>query len=229
MQKIRSILKIGSSGAALCDPYGSEAGISLELMLGTGGVLEFELRSEVVEDSAVLPDFPMEDISAAGYYFALDARCANSNDPPLLIFSGVTLAKDRDGHPVMSVPVVNNSVTGIAAALKDRNSAEFFAELGGFDSSGNAVFAWQFPVTIRSRVYLGGGSETGVSDPAYYTASQVNALITALETRISELPASAGNITLADAGNCFEADNVENALQELAGRIGTAANLLEEI
>ena len=31
MQKIRSILKITNSGAALCDNYGSTAGIGLEL------------------------------------------------------------------------------------------------------------------------------------------------------------------------------------------------------
>ena len=47
MQKIRSILKITNSGAALSDIYGSTAGIGLELMLGTGCLLEFELHQEL--------------------------------------------------------------------------------------------------------------------------------------------------------------------------------------
>ena len=225
MQKIRSILKIGSSGAALCDPYGSEAGISLELMLGTGGVLEFELRSEVVEDSAVLPDFPMEDISAAGYYFALDARCANSNDPPLLIFTGVSVAADEAGRTVFTVPVNNSAVDRIVSVMKERMSTELYCELGGYDSEGNSVFAWQFKLTMRSRVYLGAdnGNESIAPDPAYYTAVQIDAMLAGL----SQSPG--GDIAVKDAGDYFEGENVEAVLQEIGGQLDGIAEILEGI
>ena len=72
MQKLRSILKIGNAGAALCDPYGSTSGITLEMMLGTGCVLEFELRREVSGESAVLPDYDPAALNAASLYCALD-------------------------------------------------------------------------------------------------------------------------------------------------------------
>lgn len=55
MQKIRSILKIGNSGAKLCDNYSFSAGVTLELMLGTAYLLEFELLRYASGGSAVLP------------------------------------------------------------------------------------------------------------------------------------------------------------------------------
>ncbi|MBE6355796.1 MAG: hypothetical protein E7058_01630 [Lentisphaerae bacterium] len=229
MQKIRSILKIGSSGAVLCDSYGSESGISLELMLGTGGILEFELRTDTGGESAVLPDLPLSEVAAANYYFAMDITCANSDDPALLIFNGVTVGQDSGGHTVVSVPVINNSAAGIAAALERRTSAEFFCEIGGFDAAGTALFAWQFPVTVRSRVYLGGGTETEISDPAFYTAVQVDALIAALKKRIDDLPAAAENIPIADDGENFSAENVEDALQELYTLLNGTKQTLETI
>lgn len=55
MQKIRSILKIGNSGAELCDNYGFFIGVTLELMLGTAYLLKFELLRDAAGESAVLP------------------------------------------------------------------------------------------------------------------------------------------------------------------------------
>ncbi|MBO5668590.1 MAG: tail fiber protein, partial [Lentisphaeria bacterium] len=177
MERKRAILKIGNSGAVLCDEYGSSTGISLELMLGTGGVLEFELHSEAAGDNAILPDYPVSELSGGSYYFALDTACGNSDDPPLLIFSGVTLGQDDAGRSIMRVPLTGIAGQRLTDTLNGRDSVELFCELGGFDSDAKALFAWQFKVVVRSRVYSGNGSPSVVPDPAYYTAAQVEAVV----------------------------------------------------
>lgn len=225
MQKIRSILKITNSGAALCDNYGSTAGIGLELMLGTSCLLEFELRGESSGSSAVLPDYPAAQLSAASYYCALDFNCFNSDDPPLLIFSGVTVASDADGHTVFSVPVNNSAVDRIVAVMKDQMTAELYCELGGYDVDGNSVFAWQFKLTIRSRVYLGAdnGNESIVPDPAYYTAVQIDAMLAGVTTPAGE------EISVEDEGGFFEGEDVEAVLQEIGGQLNGMAEILGSI
>ena len=186
MQKLRSVLKIGSSGAVLCDNYGSGTAANLELMYGTAYILEFELRSEASGESARLPDYPAEELNASAYYCAFDFSCSNSDTPPLLIFSGVSVDKDDTGKTVFSVPLDTTAVSGIAAGLKNHSTVELFCELGGIDADGNAVFAWQFPVTLRSRVYSGTYSnDTEIADPAYFTAIQIQAITGALDNRIT--------------------------------------------
>lgn len=226
MQKIRSILKITNTGAALCDTYGSTAGIGLELILGTGCLLEFELRQESTGASAVLPDYPADKLGAAACYCAFDFSCSNSDDPPLLIFSGVNIATDADGHTVFSVPVNNSAVSRIVSALKERSSAELFCELGGYDGKGNSLFAWQFKLIMHSRVYLGnsGENETAVPDPAYYTAVQVDALLAGLSGSYS-----AEDVLLKDESGFFDGGNVEKALQEIGSELDGLREIMEGI
>ena len=229
MQKIRSILKIGNSGAALCDEYGATSGTTLELMLGTGCLLEFELRGDAAGESAVLPDYPLDELTPGGYYCAFDFSCGNRSDPPLLILDGVTLAKDAAGRTVFTVPLINNACAEISEALTGKNTAELFCELGGFDGDGRAVFAWQFKVIVRSRVYYDDGSATQFSQPPYYTAVQVDALVSGLEERLRGEVFSAGNIGVSDPGNYFVSGNVEDVLQEIGMEISGAAEELENI
>jgi len=226
VQKIRSILKITNSGAALSDIYGSTAGIGLELMLGTGCLLEFELHQESSGTMAELPDFPAEQLAPAACYCALDFSCGNSDDPPLLIFTGVTLKTDSAGHTVFTVPVNNSAVARIVSALKERSSAELFCELGGYDGEGNSLFAWQFKIIMRSRVYLGGadGTETPAPDPAYYTAVQIDAMFAALNGT-----APGGDIPVKDEGNYFSATTVETVLQEIGSELDGVQQILEGI
>ena len=240
MQKIRSILKIGSAGASLCDAYGSNSGVTLELTSGTSYILEFELRSEAVGESAVLPDYPLDDLPASSCYCALDSGCANSDDPPLLIFTGVTLHRDEQGHPLLTVPL-NGNAAGRITELLDRNAAmEFVCELGGFDQTGMPVFAWQFPLTMRSRVYRGNGSETMPDDPAYFTAVQVQAIAAGLENKIAEVEKSipeipeipevtSGSLTVTDQGGYFKNTTLENVLQEIGAELDGLEHILEGI
>ena len=180
MQIIRNILQITPSGANLTDIYGSETGVELSMQLGTAVKLEFELHGEQSEEnsSAFLPDYPIEDLNSTAYYFALDLNCANTDSPVLLNFTGVSLSVDSNGKSVMSVVIPNTAVEQMVAAMKSKTSQSFFAELGGIAEDGTANFAWQFKITMQSRVYLGSeGENTPVNDPEYYTALQVEAVI----------------------------------------------------
>ena len=177
MQTLRNILKIGPAGAVLSDEYGSDSGVSLELMMGTEITLEFDLRENRPSASSALPDYPLEKLVSASYYCAIDAGCVGADQPMLLQISGITLSADASGHTVLSVPIASTAVAGLNAALSGRSSCELYCEIGGLNTGGTAVFAWQFPVTVRNRLFSGSGTATVAEDPAYYTAAQVEAAI----------------------------------------------------
>lgn len=185
MQVLHSILQIGSSGTRLTDEYGSENGVSLEVMLGTAVRLEFDLRQEVAKVDGQLPVFPAESMGDCANYFALDSKSSNSNAPALLKYSGISLETDSAGHNILTVELPGNTTDEVIAVLAGQTSADFRAEIGGVNADGLTVFAWQFDLTVRSRVYLGNGDETVINDPEYYTAVQTVALINAKGEEIS--------------------------------------------
>jgi hypothetical protein len=226
MQKIRSILKIGNSGASLCDIYGAAAGVSLELMASTACLLEFELHIPASGEDARLPDYPADELKNYTCYCALDFSCTNRDDPPLLIFSGISVKTDENGRTVFSVPMPNGCGSVVSDALKGQSRLELFCELGGFDGEGNPVFAWQFPVTVRSRVYLGNGNESVPEDPVYFTAVQIQAIAAESERKIENISPDTDELPVIDAGNFFTGQNVEDVLQEIGSQLAGMDEIL---
>jgi len=166
-------------GCALTDEYGSESGIALEMMLSSSVKLEFDLRQENgAGETAQLPVLPRENLSFSGAYFALDTKIGASLSPKLLCTSGITCFSDAAGHTILSVEIPGTGTPEILGAMAGKESLTFCGELGGLDADGATIFAWQFPVTVRGRVYLGsGGTATVAGDPDYYTAAQVEAVL----------------------------------------------------
>lgn len=179
MQVLHSILQIGTGGTRLTDEYGSENGVTLELMLGTAARLEFDLRRDMGKADGELPVFSPEELGDCANYFALDSKNGNSNVPALLKYSGISFETDSAGHTILVIELTHNHTDAVVEVLAGQPSADFRAEIGGVDAGGLTVFAWQFDLTIRSRVYLGGGDENVVNDPEYYTAIQTEALLNA--------------------------------------------------
>ncbi len=177
MQIIHSILQIKSNGAAITDENGSATGVELEIMLGTAVRMEFDLRGDSGPDGGELTVYPAESINTAAYYFALDTNNRNSNAPALLKYNGIELAKDDAGHNILVVELENSATEKIIAAVAGQESCNFRAEIGGVDTDGMTVFAWQFDISIRSRVFLGEADEVIANDPAYYTAVQTLAML----------------------------------------------------
>ena len=177
MQTVRSILQISSRGVRLTDEYGSQTGVDLEIMLGTAVRLEFDLRGESGADGGELAVYPAESLNSSSNYFALDSRTRNSNAPALLKYSGITLCQNADGYNIMTVELENNATEKVIESIASQENGIFRAEIGGVDSNGLTVFAWQFDISIRSRVFIGEADETITGDPAYYTAAQTITLI----------------------------------------------------
>lgn len=233
MQVLRSILKIGNGGVALTDEFGSESGIQLELMLGTAVRLEFDLRGEPESVNGKLSCFPAVEAGSISHYFAIDTLNSNSSSPALLRYNDVGLSCDENGHNIFSVELANNATEKIIAALQNKENAAFRAEIGGVGAEGQTLFAWQFDLYIRSRVYLGNGEETAVSEPEYYTALQVDAKISAAHAeadeniRLNSEAAVRHDAALADHENRI--DKLEEELSEFGGLISGIQSELEEI
>ena len=186
MQTVRSILQISNHGVRLTDEFGSSSGVTLELMLGTAVRLEFDLRGDSGADGGELTVYPADAFDRHASYFALDSVNRNSNAPALLKYSGITLEHSASGHNILVVELENNATDKIISAISGQPSGNFRAEIGGLDAQGRTLFAWQFDLTIRSRVFIGDADETVTGDPAYYTAVQTRAM---LDERSSEISA----------------------------------------
>ena len=211
MQVLRSILQIGSIGTRLTDEFGSEHGVFLELMLGTAARLEFDLRQEMSKNDGQLPVFPITELTDCANYFALDSKNINSNAPALLKYSGISLMTDGAGHNIIVVELSDNATENVIAAIGSKEYTDFRAEIGGVNGDGATVFAWQFDLSIRSRVYFGKAEETVFNDPQYYTAVQTIAL---LNTKSEEISGNLRRELLDEFGNPlefeFSVDGVSN-------------------
>ena len=177
MQIIHSILQISSNGTRITDENGSASGVELEIMLGTAVRLEFDLRGDYLPDGGTLSIYPADLLKEAACYFALDCSNSNSNAPALLKYSGIEFIKDDSGHNILVIELENSATERIINAVAGEKSCNFCAEIGGVDADGVTVFAWQFEISIRSRVFLGEADEIIANDPAYYTAVQTLAMI----------------------------------------------------
>lgn len=177
MQTIKNILKITPAGAVLSDEYGSTSGIALEIMLGTEVRLVFELHRDSTADGNELPDYPLQEITANSYYCAIDRDNHYTDAPLLLQCDGITLTCDENNRTLFAVPIPNTAVEKLCQAMAGKSAAPMRCEIGGFNSNGTAVFAWQFDITVRNRVYGGGGEAPAAGMPDYYTAAQVEAVV----------------------------------------------------
>lgn len=177
MQSVHAILQISNHGVQLTDEFGAANSVELELMLGTAVRLEFDLRGESGPDGGELATYPIESFSGSAHYFALDSRNRNSNAPALLKYSGITLTRDDAGHNILSVELENNATEKIIEIVAGEEKAVLRAEIGGVDADGMTLFAWQFDIVIRSRVFIGQADEVIANDPAYYTAVQTLAML----------------------------------------------------
>ena len=177
MQTVRSILQISNHGVRLTDEFGSTTGVDLELMLGTAVRLEFDLRGNFSSDNGELTIYPADTLDFRACYFALDTQNRNSGSPALLKYSGITLERSASGHNILVVELENNATGKIISAISGQTSGSFRAEIGGVDAQGITLFAWQFDLSIRSRVFIGEADETVTGDPAYYTAVQTLAML----------------------------------------------------
>ena len=179
MNIISTCLQIDAAGARITDSYGTETEVTLPL--GAAVRLDFDLRGAPDPGTGVLVPYDAEAVGsgAAACYFVLDRDFDSRTEPLLLRTGGVTISPGSNGSgAIFSVPIPNTGVAPLVSALAGRSSAAFFAEIGALNQEGVSLFAYQFAVTVRNRLFMGGDAPESVSsDPAYCTTAEVRALL----------------------------------------------------
>ena len=173
---MKTILQITPGGVKTTDSYGDTAAGTPELMLFCRTGIEFDLRGTLRKTSGELEKYSgyLQDIST--WYLAIDNDFNSTTPPKILVTSGITLVEDQESL-LLKVPVVHTGTDALVSDMADRTTGSYTAEIGGIDSGGDIRITWQFPISVRNRIYTGSGSETVAGDPDYYTAIQINAML----------------------------------------------------
>lgn len=197
MQIIKIILNIAGGAATVTDAWGGQAETP-EIKIGMSAVLELDLRCENGTDApdAELQPYPFEELEPArGFYIAIDSDYLQETDPKLLRFTGISLFQNEDGYTIFRAKIPDTAIQPLIEALKNNTTVGLKTEFGGYEAdkdAAHALFAWEFPLNLRNRVYLGGGTESIKPDPEYLNTAEVIAFIAAEVAKIQVPPGEPG-------------------------------------
>ena len=148
--------------------------------IGLRAQLRLDLRQALFDsESELLPLDGSELADVTTWYVAMDADF-NQATSPVVYDSAPALAIERDGDKTfLRWPLPDTRVTALITAAAERSSLTLQTEIGGYNEEGELIFLAQFPVELRNRIHVEGGSvpEDVVSNPEYLTAAQIRALI----------------------------------------------------
>ena len=192
--------------------------------IGLRAQLRLDLRQALFDsESELLPLDGQELEDVTTWYVAMDADF-NQATSPVVYDSAPALAIERDGGKTfLRWPLPDTRVTALITAAAERSSLTLQTEIGGYNADGELIFLAQFPVELRNRIHVEGGSvpEDVVSNPEYLTAAQVRALIE--EATRSNTPGPQGDSAYQIAvNNGFEGSEAE-WLDSLAPEDGDSA------
>ncbi|MDD5729407.1 MAG: hypothetical protein PHV59_12675, partial [Victivallales bacterium] len=181
MQIIKTILKL-SGDAEVSSEYGDKISYP-EVKIGIAAALELDLRSDVVNnDSGKLLPYSFEELSGAdSFYLCLDGDWDHATQPKLFKISGISLYQTEDGRTIFRAELPATATPTLLAAVAKNKSVTLTAEFCGYkavDGVANAIFAWDFNIVLKNRVFVGDEVPDEVSsNPEYLTAVEVMALI----------------------------------------------------
>lgn len=199
MQKIKKILKITGGRAEWVDERGNDAEAPT-IPLGANVALEIDVR-QAVNDGLTdnLPAYPIAELAADAYYFAMDGDYDHATDPKMIRLTGITvtagaLLPDGTARTIITATVPNTNYTGLKTALLVAESLIMEGEIGGNDSGAASTFVFAFPVIVRNRVwYPDDAPESVTEDPDYLNSVQVTAFINdAVATAVAAATAGLG-------------------------------------
>jgi len=185
MQKIKKILKITGGVSEWIDERGNPANPPT-VPIGANLALEIDVR-EALNDGLTdaLPAYPIAELSADSYSFAIDGDYDHLTDPKMLKLSGVTIAEgtalpDGSKRTIITATIPNTNYAGLKVALETSETIEMEGELAGHDADSVSVFVFAFPVIVRNRVWFPDDAPESVTeDPDYLNSAQVEAKIAA--------------------------------------------------
>ena len=199
MQKIKKIMKITGGVAEWIDERGNSADPP-SIPLGTNISLEIDLR-QALNDGITdeLPAYPIDELSADSYFFALDGDYDHETDPKMLLLSGVVIAQGEaldDGtlRTLITATVPNTNYAGLKTAVEANKTVELNGEIAGNTTEDVSTFSYIFPVIIRNRVwYPDDAPESVVNDPDYLNSAEVTAYInSAVATAVASVSGTDG-------------------------------------
>lgn len=231
MQIIKTILKL-SGDAVVSDEYGGSSDAP-EVKIGIAAALELDLRNNSVdENSGKLLPYSYNELSGAdSFYLCLDGDWDHATQPKLFKVSGISLYQDDNGNTIFRAELPETATPTLLAAVAKNKSLTLTAEFCGYkavDGVAKAVFAWDFSLVLKNRVFVGDEVPEEVSsNPEYLTAVQVMALIN--DATRSETPgpdgASAYEVAVANGYEGTEAEWLAS-LEGAGGEDGATAYAL---
>jgi len=201
MNVISACLHVDAAGAGITDVYGAASNVTLPL--GAAVRLELDLRGAPDPATGVLEPYDAAALASgvAACYFALDRDFDPRTEPLLLRTSGIAITSGSGGSgAILSVPIPNTGTAPLISALAGSSAGEFIAEIGALDQEGVTLFAHQFAVTVRNRLYMSGDAPDSVAaDPAYCTAAEVRLLAAGIASSAAVAAAASGGYATSGA------------------------------
>jgi hypothetical protein len=137
----------------------------------------------------------------------------------------------------VSIPLVNSNTQELADWLgKEKSKSGLYAELVGYDATGNEVFVLQLEnFTFRNR--LTSQDDPTEIDPEYMTAAQINAIVTDLQRQINSISGGGGtggstnaaDIIISAESQYYAGMDVASALQIIGAELDGLEAELEAI
>lgn len=179
---VRSILKISGGEASFVNTYGAGAPVP-GITLGVITRLILDMRAEGGQDDVELPSIPAADLAGCdSYYIAIDNDWSQGTAPKMARTSGISIVEEG-GRTLFQAELPNTAaIAGLADAIEAAaaKSIALSCEIGGTKAGTGDVFAYNFSLVIRNRIWLPDGSPEDLpSDPDYLNTVQVTALINA--------------------------------------------------
>ena len=204
MQTENKILKLNGGVGS----WSTDKGVLVNtpsLAIGLAARFNLDLRTHELDFESILKSVSSDELQPVkSWYIAIDGDFNQKTAPVLLETEpDVTVSGTTEGRTILSFVVPNTSTQAFIDAAKSNPSVSLTVEIGGYDGHGQLIFLLQFPLIMRNRIWVEGGTPPDVaSDPEYLTSAQVKALIA--EATRSETPGPAGTTPhIGENGNWF--------------------------
>lgn len=200
MQTLSKILKL-DGGIGM---WSTDKGVRIAtpgLAIGLAARLYLDLRTTVLDNESRLCSVEYGELADVNsWYIAIDADFNQATAPVVYESAPEVTVSQTDGRTILSFLAPDTHVPSLIAAAASRQEVTLQFELGGYNGDGRLIFLAQFPIILRNRVWVEGGTvpEEVTADPEYLTAVQVRALIA--EATRSTTPGPPGE----DGKNAYE-------------------------
>ena len=236
MQEIKIYVSAASSLGVIRDYANAKNVAAPTLVRGCEVMLKLRLFADSYGEDA----YPIEQLDNVTHWqFVMDKDFDESTsyiieaDNSAITVASVTdiINETERNFTEISIPLVNVNTEQLNEWLgKDKSKVGMYAELIGYDASGDDIFVLQLEnFAFRNRI-VSIGSPTEL-DPEYMTAAQVQAIAEGLQKQINEIgnTNNAADIIISAESQFYAGLDVEAALQQIGSELDGLEAELEGI